>query len=344
MKRFFQYLLMVISVCGMTLVIMPGCNPNSKATITIQDPGDEIFPLDDYFKVEKTVNVSAEGKGALLSPITDFYITDTYAFILDSNNRIFKVDLNTGQVVKLLFAGKRLSCITGDDQYLYCLNISDNKYVCKYDFDLELQQEINIHLIRATSSFIKADQGFMFYNTRQTNKVGRFVVTDNECLKASSFLISTDVPRKSQVGVPTTVLYPHYLFVPYKRGKTLFFDPEYNIAYLYNGHNVQKLFGINNDEALSDSRSPYINQLFFLNGNILVKYSCNRKRCYAYLDKKFNVISQGMVYPSVDKNQMSLITQYGSKRLVKIFLTDIGLGDVVPGRSIQAQIIFYRVK
>ena len=97
-------------------MIITGCNSNS-VTVTIQDPGDEVFPLDDYLKVEKTVNVSAEGPGGLMSMILDFYITDKYAFILDSNNRIFKVDLNTGEVVKQLFAGRHLSCMTGDDQH-----------------------------------------------------------------------------------------------------------------------------------------------------------------------------------------------------------------------------------
>ena len=332
---------MVISVCGI-VSLLPGCNPDNNVTITIQDPGDEVFPLDDYFKVEKTVYVSAEGNSGLMSRITDFYITDTYAFILNSNSSIFKVDLKTGEIVNRLFAGKRFACITGDDQYLYCLETGENRFVCKYDFDLELQQEMNVDRIRGTSSFIKTDEGFMFYNTRQNSKLGRFVVTDNECTNASSFMRSVEFPRNFQAGTPT--LYPHYLFVPYRHGKLLCFDQEYNTVYLYNGKNVKKLFQIDNDAFLTDSRPPYIEQVFCLKGNILIKYSCNRKRCYTYLDKRYKVISQGMVDSSLDKNRMRLITQHGRNRIVKMFLTDVGPGDVVPDRSIQAQIIIYRAK
>ena len=343
MIRIAGHLFKAASVCMIASMIITGCNSNS-VTVTIQDPGDEVFPLDDYLKVEKTVNVSAEGPGGLMSMILDFYITDKYAFILDSNNRIFKVDLNTGEVVKQLFAGRHLSCMTGDDQYLYSLNIGENKNVCKYDFDLELQQEISIDRIRGTSSFIKTDEGFMFYNTRQNSSVGRFVVTDNQCQKASSFLRSLDVPRRSQLGA-STILYPHYLFVPYNRVKMLFFDPEYNTAYLYNEKNVRKLFQItNSDDVQPDSRPPHIEQLLLLNGNILVKYSCNRKRCYAYLDDKYQVISQGIEDPSTAKPQRELFIQQRRKKFVKMYLTDIGPGDVVPGRSIQAQIVFYRAK
>lgn len=343
-KSIFEQLFMIVSALGVLFSIMTGCKSNNNVTITIQDPGDEIFPLDDYFKVEKTVNVSAESKGGLMSLIMDYYITDKYAFILDTNNRIFKVDLKTGDVVKQLFAGRHLSCMTGDDEYLYCLNIGENKNVCKYDFDLELHQEISIDRIRGTSSFIKTDEGFMFYNSKQNSKVGRFVVTDNDCANASSFLRAIEIPRTQQSGIPTTLLYPHSLFVPYRNGNMLFFDPEYNTAYVYNGKNLKKLFQFDdNDASLTDSRPPHISQLFFINGHILVKYSCNRKRCYAFLDNRYNVIRQGVVDPSMVKAQ-DLIIQQGRNRLVKISLTDVGPGDVVPDRSIQAQIIIYRAK
>ena len=345
MIRIAGHLFKAASVCMIASMLMTGCNNpnNSTVTVAIQDPGDEVFPFDDYFKVVKTVNVSAECQGGPMSLISDFYITDKYAFILDSNNRILKVDLKTGDVVDHLYAARRLSGLTGDDQYIYSLDVTE-KFVCKYNFDLYLQQDMDIDRIRGASSFIKTDKGFMFYNTHQNSNFGRFVVTDNHCKKASSFLRTVDVPRRSQLGA-STILYPHYLFVPYNRVKMLFFDPEYNTAYLYNEKNVRKLFQItSSDDVQPDSRPPHIDQLLLLNGNILVKYSCNRKRCYAYLDDKYQVISQGIEDPATAKPQRELFIQQRRKKFVKMYLTDIGPGDVVPDRSIQAQIVFYRAK
>lgn len=342
MKIFARHQIPVIPICLLLLSLMISCQlkRSTNVVITVKDPGDEVFLIDDYFKVDKTVYVNAGGS-FLLSHITDTYFTNEYAYILDSGRLILKIDLNTGDIVGLTPTGMPINCMTGDDQYVYLLSTDQNNSIRKYNLDLEFVEELSIDRIHRPSSFIKTQDGFMIFNTKEDRQVGRYVLTDNECLKASSFLRSQDLPpRPKEPGSGTTV-YPHYLFRPLSRGKMLCFDPEQNQEYLFDGKRMRRVFNIKTDDGLTGSRPPVIKQVYSLDRKTLISYTYNRNRCMVYYDRKYNLIAQG-VMPSTENGVHidPIIMQVGNG-LIRIDLTSIQPHAVVPGKSVQARIIYY---
>ena len=121
----------------------------------------------------------------------------------------------------------------------------------------------------------------------------------------------------------------------------LCFDPEQNQEYLYDGKRMRRVFNIKTDDGLTGSRLPVIKQVYSLDRKTLISYTYNRNRCMVYYDRKYNLIAQG-VLPSTENGAHvdPIIMQVGNG-LIRIDLTSIQPHAVVPGKSVQARIIYY---
>ena len=105
MRRIARCLYLIVPFCGLILTFMTGCGGKNSAanevTVRFRDPADKLFPIKDYFQIDRNVNVRADGD-YFLSEINDVYYTDHFAFILDQRQAVSKVDLKTGQIVSQL--------------------------------------------------------------------------------------------------------------------------------------------------------------------------------------------------------------------------------------------------
>ena len=207
MKSISRCLFLIIPVCGFVLTFMSGCGGNSNSAddvvVSFQDPGDKIFPIKDYFQIERNVNVKADGD-YFLSDINDVYFTDDFAFILDQRQAVSKVDLKTGQIVSQLRQIGRgpkdylnAMNLTGDDEHLYLLDLS-GKSVHVYDYDFNHQDKFNMDYIPSPSSFIRTKDGFMFLNSFDDDSIGMFVVTDSQCRKKATYLPKEVTPAEEE--------------------------------------------------------------------------------------------------------------------------------------------------
>ena len=343
MKIFSQCLPLV---CALGLTFLTGCaskNTTDDVIITVNDPGEKMFPIDDYFQVDKRVYVSAEG-GYFLSDIHDIYVTDEYVFILDYSQSISKIDLASGEIVSQLNQQGRGPQdylyplgISGDDKYLYLLDAGKNIHI--YDFDLKHQDKIYLDDVPSPSSFSKTKEGFVFLNSFENDSIGKFVITDHRGRLTDSYLMlpQEDMPKGIVMAV---VNYTQKYFIPDSYGNVLCHDSKDNAVYLYDGKEMKKKFQLKLDDDLLGTPGVYIKQIFSPNGNILINYFCNGMGDYAYYDKDCNLIAQG-----IGGGQIPFfpICQIGNK-LVTAFTTDDEVGAELPGRSIQAQIIIHRTK
>jgi len=345
MHRHTIYILLLATFCGLVLATITGCgrkNATEDVIITVNDPGEKLFPIDDYFQVEKRVYVSAEGE-YLLSDIHDIYVTDDYAFILDYSQSISKIDLASGEIIAQLHQQGRGPQdylyplgISGDDNYLYLLDAGSNIHV--YDFDLKHQDKISMD-IPSSSSFCKIKDGYMFLNPFENDSIGKFIITDGRGRLKDSYLKKQreDTPKGV---VSATAYYTQKFFIPDSFGKVFCHNSKDDAVYLYDSKKMIKKCQFKLDDDLLGTPGVYIKQIFSPDGNILVNYFTNGKGDYAYYDKDCNLIAQGIGGGEVP---FFPICQIGNK-LVTAFTTDDELGAELPGKSIQAQIIIHRSK
>ena len=350
MKRIALSLLIITSVCGFVLT-MAGCGGKNAQDVVLKvnEPGDKKFPIDDYFEVEKTVYVNAEGE-YLLSDINNVYIKNNYIYTLDSNHRLSKIDLNSGEIVKQFCQVGRGPqdylfpiCITGDEEYLYLIDLM-GKAIHKFDYDLKHSGKIEVEQLPAVSSMLKTKDGFIFFNSFESDSIGKFVITDNNGKMVNSFLkLQEKLPETDEVIMK--VLYTQELFVSDSHGNIICLNPDANEVYLYDGNDMTKLFRIETDDTFQPKEQmpvSHIRQVFSVNGNLLINYFYNEGD-YAYFDKDYNLIADGIgATPDLDVF-FSPICQIGDK-LITATPTDDAPGAVLPGRSIQAMIIIHRAK
>jgi len=347
MNRLSHNLSLITIVCGLSIVSLTSCNANKNGTddviITVNDPGEKIFPFNDFFRLEKRVYVSAEGE-YFLSDIHDIHVTEKYAFILDYSQSISKIDLESGEIVSQLHQQGRGPQdylyplgICGDDKYLYLLDAGSNVHI--YDFDLKHQDKISLDGIPSPASFCKIKEGYVFLNSFENDSIGKFIITDGRCRLKDSYL---KTPREdSPRGVASATMYfTQKFFIPDSYGKVLCHNSKDDAVYLYDGKNLVKKCQFKLDEDLLGTPGVYIKQIFSPNGNILVNYFSNGKGDYAYYDKNCNLIAQGIGGGEVP---FFPICQIGNK-LVTAFTTDDEVGAELPGKSIQAQIIIHCAK
>ena len=351
MKRITRCLPLIIPVCGLVLTLMAGCAHKNAANVslTILEPGDKVFPIYDYFEVDKQVYVKAHDS-YLLSDINSVYATDKFIYTLDASHRLSKIDAASGEIVKQFCQLGRGPHdyifpigLTGDDEHLYVLDLM-SKDIHIFDFDLTHQRKFSIAQLPVASSIHKTKDGFILFNSIENDSIGKFVITDNEGLITDTFLkLQERLPQTDQPMLMT--IYTQELFVPHSNGSIMCFNPDAGDAYLYDGKNLNKLFHVRQDDtfkAMPNNPAPFIRQLFSVNGNILVNCFYNESD-YAYYDKDFNLIAYGIGATSDEEVPFSPICQ-AKDRLITAITTDDTPGAVLPGLSIQAQIIFHRAK
>lgn len=359
MKRLFQHILIIIAICGLISAVLTSCSGKKTDAIIIMlnNPGDDLFPFDDYFEVERIVDVSVQGEFKPLSNQIEYvHIAEGYAFIWDYENlTISKIDLNTGVIVSQIPTGsENYINMKGDDEHLYLLK-RFKKIIHVYDLDLKEQDTISFKFIPALSAFAKTKDGFIFLNTYNNKKKGRFIMTDDKSSKAISFIHSSkeEIPQllAAQGGTPktssrvhATMIYSGDLFMPYPNGKILCFDPENNKAYLYDGKKMKKLFQINTDSYNWETRAPFIIQIGSIRDNKLFVYYYNWNYYLAYYDKKYNLIAHGSYCPSHGLIISTPIWQKDGDKLISIVVPEEETVPNDPGKTAQAQIVIYRPK
>ena len=353
MKRIALCLPLIIPVCGLVLTLMAGCGHKNAANVilTVQEPGDKVFPINDYFEVDKQVYVKAHDS-YLLSDINSVYATDKFIYTLDASHRLSKIDAASGEIVKQFCQLGRGPHdyifpigLTGDDEHLYVLDLM-SKDIHIFDFDLTHQRKFSIAQLPVASSIHKTKDGFILFNSIENDSIGKFVITDNEGRITNTFLkLQQNLPETD--GPILMTIHTQSLFVPGSDGNILCFNPDGGDAYLYDGKDLNKLFHVSQNNTFTDmpnNPAQYIKQLFYINGNYVVSYSYSfDKSDYAYFDKNLNLIADGVNATSHDEAPFSPVCQSGD-RLITAITTDDTPSAVLPGLSIQAQIIFHRTK
>ena len=346
MKRFI--------VCGLLVsALMSGCaDKKSNVVITVQEQPTKIFPIYDYFQVDRTVYVNADDEH-LLSDINSVYMNGNYIYTLDSSHKLSKIDLNTGDIIgQYCQVGRGPQDyifpigLTGDDQYLYLLDFM-GKAVHKFSFDLKHQGKFSLENMNATSSMLKIRDGFIFFNSFESENVGKFAVTDNEGQIKQSFINGQEELQPETDAPVMKTIFTDQLFVKTPDGKVLCFNPDGKEAYLYDGNDMDPLLRIFMDmnyEKKPQTPDPFVKQLYYVNGNVLINYSYNMETYFSYYDKNFKLKASGK-YDLTDDSQAPFqpLCQIGD-RLITFKSTDDAPGAVLPDRSIQAVIILHSAK
>lgn len=345
MKR--KYSALVILICGLAISAFTGCNSNNNPTeyiIPVINRSNELFSFDDYFRKKKTVHVTFDDEYPVSSMISDVFFTGRYAFILDLNRKLSKIDLKKGKVVNQIEVSRNRGAMTGDDEHLYILDYGTKEKVFQYDLDLNPTDSFQINNI-VVSSFIRTKKGFIFLNKREGSNKGKFVVTNSRITRAVSYVKQGEIRRSRRI---TRVnIMPSEMFIPGSFGNVLCFDPETNNGYKYDGEKLKRLFHIGTDASNPDA-DPISNVqvIFSLRGNILFHYRNNDDYSdgVAWFDRKNNLIAQG---PScnTDENRLYLYTyrQVGRK-LVRIYMEPREGRREYPYPSTGARIDYYRLK
>lgn len=348
--KIFTRCLLLIPVCGLVLTLTSACAGKKKdIVITVQEQSDKQFPIYDYFQTDKTVYVSADDN-FLLSDVNSAHINGNFLYTLDSNHKISKIDLSTGKIIgQYCQIGRGPQDyifpigLAGDDEHLYLLDLM-GKSVHRFSYDLKHQGKFSLENMNTTSSMYKLPDGFLFFNSFDSENVGKIAVTDNSGQIKQSFVHQREEQLPESDAPVMKTIFTDQLFVPTTDGKVLCFNPDGNEAYLYDGHNMDPLLRIEMDlnyEKQPQTPDPFVKQLYCIDGNTLVNYSYNLNTFFSYYDKDFKLIATGS--PTVSDNQPPFkpICQSGD-RLITVVPTDDAPGAILPGRSIQAQIILHR--
>lgn len=360
MKRLVVYFALIIPVCGFVISALNCCSANKNTegvVIMLKDPGDMDFRVSDYFQVDKRVYVSSEGE-FFLALVTDAYVTEKYAFLWDVQQRISKVDLSTGEIVSQLNRRGRgpeeylfAMGIAGDDKHIYLMDNNNGRSIHVYDHDLKHLYKFHLDWSTSPSTFISTGNGFVFHNGMENDSLGKFVFTDNQGHVTNTFLgLEKEIPVPDYDGDAIfSVVHTEELFIPDFQGNILCFNPDSQEAYLYDGNSMKKQFLIKMDDAMPDQPAPSIGKIFSPNGKILVNYFYNKRGAYnrfgnfALFDKDYNLIAQGVGGLKDNEAPFLPILQKGNQ-LITVVNTDDTVGAVLPGRSIQAQIVFHSLK
>jgi hypothetical protein len=331
------------------LTLFTGCGGNgnvtSDAILAYQDPGDDIFPVDECFSLDYKLDIVDDGQ-YLLSDVSDIILTDDYAFILDQRNAVSKVDLKSGKVVNQLFQLGRgpedylkpIKLTAGNDR-LYLLDFVSKK-VHVYDFDFNHLDRLDVEYITTPSSFLKLKDGFLFLNCDRDAGIGTFVVTDDNGVMRTSFLEQTEDPSLSAVDsegnvIDLRMIFTGDYFFAQPNGDVLCHDPNADDVYLYDGKTFKKQFSIKPDNSLEGTRGVNLAKILCLDGNTLVGYRYNFKPSFAWYDKECNLIAKGCAQIV---NQRFQIYQSANR----IVITSVEQDSQSDDKPVQGQISVYK--
>ena len=341
-----KQLVLIILVLVLTASALTGCRMDFSTieyTIPVLDRGNETFSYDDFFKKPKRVNVDVDDEFPISAMYSDIVFAKRYAFILDANSRLSKIDLRKRKVVDQRQFKRSQVVLSYYDKHLYVLGLDENCIVYEYDMNLKLTDSINVKNMKA-SSFFRMKNGYIFLNRRETGNRGKYVVTNKRLNRGVSFVkVEGRLPYKRY---DTRLILSSEVFIRRPFGKVLCFDIENNDGYRYDGEKLRKVFHVGSD--ITDPGLTPLNNLrviYVSNGNILFNYyNDDGIDGMALFDKNHNLVAQGPSYDTTQEGLFKYKYRQVGKKLVRIHFVMPEKRGAYPYKCTQVQFEFFRSK
>ena len=338
-------LTLLILFLGVALLTLTGCNVDDSVveyTIPVANRGNETFSFEDFFRKPKRVNVDLDDEFPVSATISDIVFAKRYAFILDANSRLSKIDLRKRKVVDQRQFKRSQVVLSYYDKHLYVLGLDENCIVYEYDMKLNLTDSIYVRNMKA-SSFCRMKHGFIFLNRRETGNRGKYVVTNKRLTKGVSFV---KVEGRSYKRYDTRLILSSEVFIHRPFGKILCYDIENNDGYQYDGEKLRRVFHIGtdfNDPALSPLNNLRV--IYSSKGNILINYYHDEGTDgMAFFDKHHNLAAQGPSYDAIQEGLFKYKYRQVGKKLVRIHMVIPEERGRYPYKATQVQFDIYRLK
>ena len=337
---------LVILVLGLVISALTGCkidNSTVEYTIPVLNRGNETFSFEDFFRKPKRVNVDFDDEFPVSATIWDIVFAKRYAFILDGNSRLSKIDLRKRKVVDQRQFKRSQVVLSYYDKHLYVLGIDEKCIVYEYDQKLNLTDSISVRNMKA-SSFCRIKDGFIFLNRRETGNRGKYVVTNKSLTKGVSFVKAEG--RGAYRRFDTRLIISSEVFIRRPFGKELCLDIENNDVYRYDGEKLRRVLHIGtdiNDPALSPLNN--LRLIYASKGNFLFNYYHDDGiDGMAFFDKHHNLIGQGPSYDATVDGLFKYKYRQVGKKLVRIHMVVPERRGTYPYKASQAQFEFFRAK
>lgn len=337
---------LVILFLGLVLSALTGCRMDFSTieyTIPVLDRSNETFSYDDFFKKPKRVNVDFDDEFPVSAMYSDIVFAKRYAFLLDANSRLSKIDLRKRKVVDQRQFKRSQVVLSYYDKHLYVLGLDENCIVYEYDMNLNLTDSINVKNMKA-SSFFRMKDGYIFLNRRETGNRGKYVVTNKRINRGVSFVKAEG--RLPYKRYDTRLIISSEVFIRRPFGNVLCFDIENNDGYRYDGEKLRKAFHVKSD--ITDPGLTPLNNLRVIyesNGSILFNYyNYDGTDGMALFDKNHNLVGQGPSYDTTKEGLFKYKYRQVGKKLVRIHMVTPEDRGVYPYKSTQVQFEFFKQK
>ena len=338
-------LTLLILFFGVALFALTGCDVDDSVveyTIPVANRGNETFSFEDFFRKPKRVNVDLGDEFPVSASYSDIVFTKRYAFILDANSRLSKIDLRKRKVVDQRLFKRSQVVLSYYDKHLYVLGLDENCIVYEYDMKLNLTDSTSVRNMKA-SSFSRIKDGFIFLNRRETGNRGKYVVTNKSLTKGVSFV---KVEGRSYKRYDTRLILSSEVFIPRPFGKVLCFDIENNDGYRYDGEKLKRVFHVGSD--ITDPALSPLNNLRLIyasDGNILFNYyNDDGTDGMAFFDRHHNLVGQGPSYDATQDGLFKYKYRQVGKKLVRIHMATPEDRGAYPYKATQVQFEFFRAK
>ncbi len=330
---------------ALLLLAQTGCRMDYSTveyTIPVLNRSNETFSFDDFFRKPKRVNVVFDDEYPVSATIWDIVFSRRYAFILDGNRRLSKIDLRKRRVVDQRQLKRSQAVLSYYDKHLYVLGGYDDCIVYEYDMNLNMTDSTNVMNMKA-SSFCRIKDGFVFLNRRETGSRGKYVVTNKSLTKGVSFV---KVEGRQYKRYDTRLILSSEVFMRRPFGKVLCFDIENNDGYRYDGEKLKKVFHIGtdfNDPALNPINN--LRMIYAYKGNFLFNYyHDDGTDGMAFYDKHHKLVGQGPSYDAIQDGLFKYKYRQVGNRLVRIHMVTLDAPGTYPYKASQAQFEFFRLK
>ena len=341
-----KQLVLIILVLVLTASALTGCKMDFSTveyTIPVSGRGNGTFSFDVFFKKPKRVNVSFDDEFPISAMYSDIVFAQRYAFILDANSRLSKIDLRKRKVVDQRQFKRSQVVLSYYDKHLYVLGLDDNCIVYEYDMNLNLTDSIYVRNMKA-SSFCRMRDGFIFLNRRETGNRGKYVVTNKRLTKGVSFVKVEG--REPYKRYDTRLILSSEVFIRRPFGKVLCFDIENNDGYQYDGEKLKRVFHVGSD--INDPGLTPLNNLrviYASDGNILFNYyNDDGIDGMALFDKNHNLVAQGPSYDTTQEGLFKYKYRQVGKKLVRIHFVMPEKRGAYPYKCTQVQFEFFTQK
>ena len=338
-------LTLLILFFGVALLALTGCDVDDSVveyTIPVANRGSATFSFEDFFRKPKRVNVDLGDEIPVSASYSDIVFAKRYAFILDANSRLSKIDLRKRKVVDQRQFKRSQVVLSYYDKHLYVLGLGENCIVYEYDMKLNLTDSTSVRNMKA-SSFCRIKDGFVFLNRRETGNRGKYVVTNKSLTKGVSFV---KVEGRSYKRYDTRLILSSEVFIPRPFGKVLCFDIENNDGYRYDGEKLKRVFHVGsdyNDPAFSPLNNLRV--IYASNGNLLFNYyNDDGTDGMAFFDRHHNLVAQGPSYDATQEGLFKYKYRQVGKKLVRIHMVIPEERGRYPYKATQVQFDIYRLK